>query len=201
MSTEPFSSDLFESTDFWELHKGKILLYGSVLLIALAGYGFYEFRKQSTRSAAEAAFSKATTAEEYRSVLTDFPRTRLAGNAALELADKLRGEKKADEAVAVLREFIAKFPNHPLIAGAWVSLAAAQEAQGKPDEALESYQEAAAKFPNSYAAPLAMNAQARLQAEKGNKEAASRLYENVAARYPDSVYAREAMHELRFLKR
>ncbi len=201
MSTEPASPDLFESADFWEENKTKILLYGSVLVLALASFGVYEFQRQSKAASSQAAYAQASTETELKAVAKDFAGTPSAGDATLQLADKLREEKKYDEAVTVLRDFIAKYPEHPLIAGGWTSLAATYELQGKQDEALEAYQQTASKFPTTYAAPVAMNAQARLLAAKGNKDAASRMYEDVVARYPESIYAREAMREMRFLKR
>ena len=201
MATDPASSDHFEGDDFWEENKSKILLYGSVLLIGLVGFGVFEYQRQTQKAAAQAAYAQAATEAELQNVAKDFSGTVAAGDASLQLADKLRGEKKYDEAVTVLREFIAKYPEHPLIAGGWISLASTLELQGKADDALEIYQQTATKFPNSFAAPLAMNAQARLLAAKGKKDEAARLYEDVAARYPESLYAREAMRELRLLKR
>jgi len=201
MATDPISPDLFDGDDFWEENKSKILLYGALLLAGLVGFGVYEYQRQTKKAASQTAYAQAATEAELQNVTKDFAGTVPAGDAAIQLADKLRGEAKYDEAVTVLRDFIAKYPEHPLIAGAWVSLASTLELQGKADEALEIYQQAATKFPNSYAAPLALNSQARLLAAKGNKDGASRLYEDVVARYPESIYSREAMRELRLLKR
>jgi len=201
MSTEPASPDLYASEDFWEEHKGKILLYGSVLLIALAGFGIYEFKRQTTLAKSQAAYAEASTVETLQAVTKDFPGTNPAGNAALEAANKLRAEGKYDEAATLLRDFIAKYPEHPLAPGGWLSLGATQELQLKTDDAIETYQQTAAKFPESYAAPAALVAQARLLAAKGNKEGAARLYEDIAARFPESLYAREALREAQLLKR
>jgi len=201
MSTEPVSPEVFESPEFWEEHKNKILIYGAVILLALGGYGIYALTSQRKTAAAETAYAQAATAAEFQAVTHDYAGTTAAGNAALQLADKLRSEKKYDEAAAAARDFIAKYPDHPLIGGAWVSLATTYELQGKLDEALSTYQEAAVKYPEAYSTPLAMNSQARILTQQGKKEDAKRIYQDVVARYPQSLFAHEAMRELRFLKR
>lgn len=201
MPTDPVYPESLEPMEFWDEHKTKILIYGGLLIIVLAGYGIFALTSYQKRTAAAAAYAEATTAANFQQVARDYSGTVTAGNADLRLADKLRDEKKYDEALGTLRDFIAKSPEHPLASGAWTSLASTYELQGKVDEAIDAYQQAATKFPSAYTTPLAMNSQARLLAQKGKKEEAQRLYQDVAARYPESVFAREAMRELRFLKR
>ncbi|MEI6351678.1 MAG: tetratricopeptide repeat protein [Verrucomicrobiota bacterium] len=200
MPTEPVSDSSIELTVFWIEHKKKILTYVAVIAAALACYGLYAFFVQQRTAAAQDLFAKASSDADLQAVISKFSGTRIAGNAALELADKLRSEKKYDEAVVVLRNFIEKYPKHPLASGAWTSLAATYELQGKPDEALDTYQQALSKYPDDYTAPLAMMSQARIKVAQNKKEEARRLYQDVTARFPDSPFAREAMRELRFLK-
>lgn len=200
MATDPVpSQDYLEPLDFWEIHKGKIIVYGSLLLLGAIAFGAYSFQQEAKRTAAGAAYSAAHTPGELEEVIRSYMGTVVAGDAALQLADQQRQEKKYDEAVATLRAFIAKNPEHPLIAGAWLSLANTLEVQGKTEEALDVYQQTGSKYPKSYAAPIALISEARLRVQAGHPEAAKPLYEGLIARFPKSLYAREAMRELRFL--
>ena len=200
MPTEPVSDSSIELTVFWIEHKKKILTYVAVIAAALACYGLFAFITQQRNNAAQDLFAKAGSADDLRAVIAKYGGTRIAGNAALQLADKLRSEKKYDEAVTTLRNFIDNYSAHPLISGAWASLAATYELQGKQDQALDTYQQVVVKYPEAYTAPLAMMAQARINLAKNKKEEAKRLYMDVNARFPDSLFGREATRELRFLK-
>ena len=201
MPTEPVSSDSsIELTVFWIENKKKILTYATVLAAALAFYGLYALYVQQRTNAAQELYAKATSEADLRAVMQKYGSTRLAGDAALQLADKLRGEKKYDEAATVLQEFVKKYPQHPLISGAWVSLATTYELQNKLDQAYDTYQQVATKYPEAYTTPIAMLAQGRINVARNKKDAAKAIYQDVAARFPESIYAREAMRELRFLK-
>jgi len=201
MSTEPVSPEVFEPLVFWVEHKQKILTYATIVVIAIGGYGIYEFSTEQKAAESQALFASADSVTDFQNVLKKYPGTRVGGNAALELADKLRQDKKYDEAVATLKEFIAKYPQHPLLAGAWASLASTYEMQGKLDEAFDAYQTTASKFPDAFTTPIAMMAQARISAQKGKKDDARKMYQDVAARYQESVFGREAMREQRLLKK
>ncbi len=200
MPLEPSASDFFESPDFWDEHKNKIIAYAILVVLALGGYGVYAIVTQRKTAEAQSLYAQAKTVADLQTVVHDYAGTRVAGDAALELADKLRAEKKYDEAVTVLRDFIAKYPEHPLLSGAWTSLAATYELQGKLDEALDAYQQVASKYPEAYTTPIAMASQARILSQKGKKDEARNIYQNIVAQYHDSIFAREAMRELRFLK-
>jgi len=191
----------FDLLVFWYHNQRKILIYAAFLVAALATYGVFEFVDQQRKANSQEMYAKAETVADYRKVMQTYPGTRVAGNAALKIAEKLRAEKKYTEAIATLKEFIEKHPEHPLAAGAWTSLAATYELQGDLDKALDTYQQIASKTPNSYTTPIAIISQARIYAQKGKKDDARRLYSDVMARYQDSVFAGEASRELRFLKK
>ena len=191
----------FDPLEFWIRHKGRIVLYGSLLIAALAIYGLYEAIHRHSVQAAEAAYASAASAEDFRKVIAAHPGSIIAGNARLMLADKLRAEGKLDEAVATLREFIAKNGEHALLSGAHTSLAATLEMQGKLDEALVGYQKVTASFPASFSAPAALVAQGRIFKAQGKAEEARRAFENVQAQFGESLFASEAARELQGLKK
>jgi TolA-binding protein len=191
----------FEAHAYWEDHKGKIILYAALFIVALASYAGYQVTAQRKVAEVEQAFAQASTEDDYRELAHKYPHTAAAGNALLLLAEKLRDEKKYDDAVSTLRTLIDQYPDHPLIDGAWTSLASTLEAQGKTDEALSTCKEIATKFADRPSAPQALLIQAEILKSKGNTDEEKRILENVKSQFPDSYFANEAMQELQLLKK
>lgn len=191
----------FDLLVFWIENKSKILLLAGLVAAALTAYGLFQLTRYRAHQAASRDFAGASSAEDYRRVLTDHAHSAAAGNAALLLAANLRGENKLEESSAVLQQMISQEPNHPLIAGAWMSLAANLELQKKTDEALATYQKIATAYPNSFSAPAALMAQARIFKDKGQLDDAQRAYDSVISQFADSLYARMAQQESQSLKK
>jgi len=190
----------FDPIIFWEQYRQMILLGAAVVLLGLAGFGIYSYHQYSTTAAAVAAFSTASTQEEYNQIIDKYPGTVAAGNAALMLASELRDARKYDDATQVLQTFLEKNPNHPLADAAELGIAETLEAQGKFDDAIAQYQDVTSKYPDSYSAPLALIAQANILRYQGKIEDARRAYENFVAQFPDSIFSQEAMAEMHMLR-
>lgn len=201
MATEPVYHDDLEPDEFWEQHKFKILAYGIILLIAILGYGAYAWHTQSQAHASQTLFAEARTQEEFQAVMDQYPGSVAAGNAALRLAALQRDAAKYDEAIATLKSLIEKHPKYPLQPAAWLSLGTTYELKGDTELALTTYRETAERFPEEYTAPLAMMAQGRILTQQGKKEEATKVYQDVIAQHQTSAAAREAMRDLRLLKR
>lgn len=201
MSTDSAETVHLNPLEIWYLYKTKILMYVGIIAAALAIFAIVQFMQYRRTTGSQSLYEQAQTEADFRAVIQQYPGTAVAGNAALRLADKLRAEKKYDEAVTVLRTFVEKSPEHPLAAGGWTSLGATYEAQGKLDEALQANASAISKYPDAYTTPIAMMAQARIYVLKGKKDDARRTYQDVAGRFQQSMYGREAMRELHFLKK
>jgi TolA-binding protein len=199
-TTTPPVETGFDPLVFWIQHKTKIVLLVGLLTVGLATFAISEYIRAKNNTAARELFSKANSAESFRTVIKEYPGTAAAGNAYLMLAEKLREESKFDESTTTLRAFIEKHPEHQLISGAWTSIAANFEAQGKTDEALSTYQKITTGYANSFSAPAALLAQARLLGVKGKTEESRRLYEQVMTQYQDNVAAQQAAQEIRRLK-
>jgi TolA-binding protein len=190
----------FDAHAFWHKHRQQIVLGLALLVAGLLIFAISQIVTHNRNESAQRLLSEASEdAGKLAALIRQYPSTSAAGDARLMLAAALRKEKKFDESVATLREFIARSPNHPLISGAWLSLGMTYEAQGKLDEALNAYRDVAAKFPDSYSAPLAMLAQANILRTRGTTEESRRTYENLMAQFPDSLFAREAQMQLRRL--
>jgi len=189
----------FDPIVFWMENKNKVITYAALLIVGLTAFAAYQISTQHTKAASEALYAQATNPDGYRQVITKFPRSLAAGNAQLMLAGALRSDKKYDEALQTLHEFVSQFPDHPLAAGGALGIATTLESQGKIDEAFDAYQQVSVKFPASYAAPVALMAQANILAGKGKTEEAKRAYENVVSQFPESIYSQEAMQSAKLL--
>jgi TolA-binding protein len=199
MLTEPVSPESFEPLEFWDEHKTKILIYAAVLIVVLGGYGLVQLVHHRRVAEAERLYASATSVADFQNIVQKFSGTQVGGNAALELADKLRAEGKYDESIKVLTDFRTTYRDHPLLNAAWASLAATYELQGKLDQALDTYQQVISKFPNAYTTPLAMLAEGHVYRTLGKKDDARRTYQDIVARHPETAFAREAMRETQFL--
>jgi len=185
----------FDPLEFWIRYKSKIQLYGGLLVVALVAFGAYEWMQQRTKAASEAAYASAQTADDFRKVVSEYPRSVSAANAQLMLAEQLRKDGKIDDAISALRTFISQHPDHQLIPGAYLSLGSLLENQGKADDALAAYQKVTTSYLSSYAAPLAWISQAKVLQSKGKTEEARRAYETVINKFQGSSFAREATVE------
>ncbi len=189
----------FDPFDYWDRHKTKIILFGALILFALAISIFYRVTTERRKSESRQLFGQAENAEGYQKVIAQFPDSVAAANARLLLAAEQRQAGKFDEALATLNEFIKTSPEHPLIAGAWISLAETQAAAGQNDKALATYQTVTTQYPKSYAAPLAQSGAAALLKREGKTAEARQAYETLMSQYPESFYTRQAEQELQFL--
>jgi TolA-binding protein len=190
----------FDPLVFWIRYKNSIALFSGLLAVGLLIFGVSEFKqRQSAKSAAD-LFGSAKTAEDYRNVAARYPKSPVATNATLLLAEELRNEGKYEEALEALRKQTEQKAQHPLISGVWNSIAMTQEAQGKQDDALATYEKVSTTYPTSFSAPVALLAQARIHKAKGQNQEAGRLYDQVIASFGDSNFAREAIMESQKLK-
>jgi tetratricopeptide (TPR) repeat protein len=201
VETTPQQEAEFDPLAFWIEHKGKIRLLLALLVFGLLAYGIFQFAEKRARENSANDFARAKTPEDFRKVIAAHPRSVVAGNAHLILADLLRNEGKHDEAITNLRSMIDRHPDHPLISGAWTSLAFCLEAQGKSEEALSTLQKVAATYPTSFAAPVALMAEARIFTERNDVAQAKRIYEQVVSQFGQSDFARQALVALQRLKK
>lgn len=199
--TTPQHETEFDPLAFWIQHKGKVQFLAGLLVFGLLAYGIFQFAQKRSRDAAANDFARAKTADDFRKVIAAHPRSVVAANAHLMLAELQRNEGKHDEAITNLRAFIDHHGDHPLISGAWTSLAFSLEAQGKSEEALSTLQKVAATYPTSFAAPVALMAQARIYKARNEIAQAKRIYEQVVSQFGQSNFAREALMELQRLKK
>jgi len=191
----------FDPLVFWMQHKGKILVYAGILAIVLVSLVAYQIISHDRLVDSQRLYAQASTEDDYRQIIQKYPHTVVAGNASLMLAEKLRDEKKYDEAIATALALIDQYPDYPLLDAAWLNQAATLEAAGRTDEALNKYQQVASKFATSYSAPQALLAEAALLKSKGRLDEAKHIYENVKSQFPESPFAADAMQQLQQIRK
>jgi tetratricopeptide (TPR) repeat protein len=190
----------FDPLYFWDRYHKIILILVGFLLLGGVGFGVYQFEQSQHTAAAEAALASAKSQDDLRQVANAYHGTVAAGDALLLLAGEQRGDKKYDDAIQTLQEFLDNYPTHPLIAGGDLSYAETLEAQGRLDDAIAKYEEVNAKYPDSFAAPLAVMAQANVLKEQGKTADASQLYDNFIVQFPDSIFSQDAQADKRLLR-
>jgi len=156
----------------WAKHRGAIVAaVAGALLIAIGVFAYFIISNANRRTA-EAAFSSAETAREYRDVIAKHGGFVVAGEAYLLLAEKLRSDGKMEEADAALEEFVEKKPEHPFAPLALLALANNAAAAGDFDAAYSRYQSVADRYSKSFAAPVALGNKAELYLANGKREEA-----------------------------
>lgn len=185
-SDEPvYEADSFEL--LWEQHKAKIIL-GIVVVLAVVGGGFgWFFLSSANKAAAAEAFSSATTPEAWAEVIAKYPKSAVAGNAALLLAQSLRNEKKIDEANKVLEDFVAAQPKAQFAPLAKLAVAENQALAGNLDEAGKSLQSISETDADSFVAPFALMMKAELHLAQWQRNDALRTFDLLYTNFPETV--------------
>lgn len=154
---------------FWEEHHQKLLVaaLASVLLLLLTAGVFFWNHAQTM--AAEALFFGATDKSSWEKVVARYPRSLVAGNALLLIAQAAAQEQQYEAAKETYQRFLEHFPHHPLAINALLGKAMNDDAMGNFQAAIDEFQQAATAYASSYGAPLALMMEARLLIRLGKK--------------------------------
>lgn len=185
-----------DSDLFWQAHWKKIAWALAALVVLILAVGVWKFRSARTLSSAEALYSTASGAEEWREVVRQYPGTVPAGNAQLRLAESLRTGGDAGAAAGELEGFLQTQPDHPLAGAAWLMLGEIRQIEGNNNGALEAYRTASSRYTTSYAAPLALLAEVRLLQQQGASGEARAVLQSIGSLYPETPAAMVAGAEL-----
>ncbi len=196
----PTPDPLMETQLFWARNKMPILIAIAAILVALAGYGAYQYRAARREVAAAAALAQAKTSENYEKVISDYRSTPAAGSAYLLLGAQQRKADKFAEANLTLQKFLHVNPKHELVTTAKMAIAANHESLGNTDEALDTYRRLAAEHPKDFNAPLALLAQMSILKRTGKIDEARKVCETILTQYRESFASAEATQQLRQLK-
>ncbi|HJT22508.1 MAG TPA: penicillin-binding protein activator [Nitrospira sp.] len=116
-----------------------------------------------------------------------------ANHPALQQAKRQIDQGQAEEAVTVLRRFLAANPKPDLLDDAYLLLAAALYGSQQYGEALKYLQQLQSEFPNSELMDRAKLLLARTHAAMGNPDLAFPILTSIRTLSPDEAAKREAM--------
>ena len=112
----------------------------------------------------------------------------------LDAATVLTTNKSYDEAIQIVREFIARFPQNDMIFNAHMKMADIYVSQKKYDEAGGIYKECALRFKNDPIRVIdCLYNQGELEHSKGNYKEAIRLWTDLADKYKKDIGAQNAL--------
>lgn len=184
--------DQFEPDAFWEQHGKKVITVG-VAVLALGLVVFYWQRQAAEREQrAAASLAEATNVQSLERVVEDYPKSEVAAQALLRLADVHFQDGQYNDASAAYQRFVNDFPSHPLIQSALLGMAAAQEAAGNLQEARVQYTRIVSSYPQGYAVWAARIGVARCTESLGQIKEAQQTYEEVLSGGRGSPWQSEA---------
>jgi predicted negative regulator of RcsB-dependent stress response len=143
--------------------------------------GINRFRTQSgaKEQSAAAMVNNAQSEAELETVLNDYPKTKAAPRAILELAKRHYSQARYPQAIEQYESFSVNYPTHEFQPAAQLGILICKAAQ-TPSEATASALGAfAVADPASYLAPQARLAQARCLKDSGNHDAARIVLEDM----------------------
>jgi tetratricopeptide (TPR) repeat protein len=153
---------------------------------------------RTAESGVEAVFKKVNVAEKFskslvafQKVAADFPKSRAAFDAQIQLGDLYMDHGQAADAVAWYRKAVDAAPTPRDRTLAQHSLGFAYEDSGKTAEALKAFESVSSAADIGVKAD-ALLAQARIQATSGNKDQARQLYDRVIGDFKETEFERQA---------
>ncbi len=189
----------FEAELFWHKHHKTVIGAGVAIVVIVLGTVVYLISSQNSKEAAEAQLANAKTADAYRALIADYPRSRPAVDASFLLAESLREAGKIEDSSAVYHKIVDDYPESTLVGGARLGLAENFEMQNKLDDALAALRQVQTTDSDSYAAQVAMLLEGRILIRQGKMEEARRTLTGLVSAYPKSPAAQLAGAQLQGL--
>jgi tetratricopeptide (TPR) repeat protein len=199
-------------------------LVAGVAVAVLAGVavgGFLWMRQQEDRAAAELFYEATRHASEpsltggpppmrrpeevqkaietFRKILTDFPSSSVAPQAAYLLGNALNERKDWDGAIKAYQDFLARYgANRLLVPLVYQRMAYAQLAQGKLDEAEKTFT-AIVQMPSAPNKDHALYELGKINELLNRPEGALAYYQQIVKDHPSSPFATEASVRIKTL--
>lgn len=184
------------------LKKWGVALATILLIIAGVSLGTnLQAAKQSARAAkADNLMRKAKSAADFETIVRDYPSTKAAELALLEMAKAKFHKHELEAAEKYFSKFIAEYSDSELVPQAELNLIACIEGREQFDDAQRRYAAFAGKHSDSFLAPTALIGQARCLEQLGKWSDARIIYEDIKVNYPNSNWPRIADRALLSLK-
>jgi hypothetical protein len=120
---------------FWKNNRGAVFGVIAVVLLAIAGYFGWEYRKEQQDEKVKAAYAAATTPEQKKAFAAAHVGHPLEGIAYLSIADDAYKAGKSADAAANYDKAISVMKKGPLVARAQLGRALSKVQAGKSAEA------------------------------------------------------------------
>ncbi len=197
----PDSIQHSELEDLWSKYKVFIVGIPLVIVLFVAGWMWWEIKRDEQRTAARQALSQAETQTQLREVAEEFSGTVIGGEALLLLSRKQHEEGDLTAASETLMTFTEEYPRHPLVPGAWFALAGISGQLGDEVRALDLYRRIRSDYAESYVAGPATESAARLLAQQGQIEEAVALMEELLQEMETAAERDNVEFQIAMLKR
>ena len=184
--------DQFEPEVFWEQHGKKIITAGVAILVVGLVIFYWQRQTAEREQRAVASLAGAMNVQALERIVGDYPKTEVAAQALLQLAEMHFRAGQYNEAGAAYQRFMNDFPNHPLIESALLGIAAVQESQGNLEGAKVQYTKVIASYPKGYASWSARMGAARCFEGLGQIKEAQQAYEEILSAGQGSPWQSEA---------
>jgi len=180
--------------EFLDKHQKKLIIIAALVFIGVLAYILITGLQKKNTEEGGAAFMEASTEKQYRSIISDYGNSPLAGSAAMEIA-KLR--TTSEDQIKALDHFVTSYPDHPGVPYELLKLALIQMNVGKNTDAKNTLDKLISTESAAYLAPRAKIALADIAYTEGDKENAEKIYQKVKnTNSPFSLVASERLLHL-----
>ncbi|MEO6054661.1 MAG: tetratricopeptide repeat protein [Chthoniobacterales bacterium] len=178
--------------DFWDRHGKSVVIAVVIVILAALGAVGVMIYQHNQEVAASTIFAEAKNEAQLQEVITKYPDSASAVDAALMLASVQRTAGKYDAATATLEALLKRSPDSRLAGLASLGLASNYAAAGQGQKYLEALQQTATKYNNSFVAPYALLGQAEYFMAQGKNSDAIPVLRSLTEQYPESIFSRPA---------
>ena len=184
------------------LQKNSKSLIGVLCIIvaALAGYGVYGNYNTSLANSAGAMLSQASSKEQLKEVVDNYPQSKVAPLALINLAAGQFRDAEFDEALASYTRFETSYLSHELLPDAKLGKAYCLEAKGDLEGAKTAFETFASAYPDHIQQATAYISVARCYEQLGQWDLARTTYEGIMVDHADSPWAEAASEGLEYVK-
>lgn len=171
--------------EFLENNQKKLIILAIAIFLGVVAYVFFKEYSKMQDENAGALLLEASTEEEYKNVISEYPSNTAAGTAAYKIATMRTAD---DDAVDAFNHFISTYPDHPMVPLAEFNLAQHQINLGKTAEATSTLDQLINRENVDFIIPKAKITLGDIALADGEKEQAEKLY-NEAINFNESKHA------------
>ena len=182
------------------LQKNSKALIGGLCAIvaALAGFGVYGNYNSSLANSAGAMLSQASSKEQLKEVVDNYPQSSVAPMALINLAAGQFRDAEYDDALASYTRFETSYLSHELFPEAQLGKAYCLEAKGDLEGAKTAFEAFATTYPDHIQQATASLSLARCYEQLEQWDLARTTYEGVMVDHAGSPWAEAASEGLEY---